>query len=1660
MEEARYTSPFQAALNALHLQWEVFSDIYSQNSVLESFASICRPLVASQRPHSRDTVGMQVQFEDQIDVYIGDEDGLEMSCLKVAQDVIHNWCAKPWSKKRIRQKATEPPTPERDKCSIVSQEPLSSRAVLSRDSIGSQNHQKRPRVGDVDFHDTAVFMQTHLTTPAVCKNDPHSGGDQALVDAFRQGHTHVFTAVESPESDAEMSDTGSSSADVPTANDEGTQQEAPTARQEVILYHLHDPPIHTFLNWDGFEEIMTEIAHHFAVERLQVIDAYEVVTPLPDLDANVVPIFVHMRDDFPPYHHSKLVLLDLEIHGNRVEDHFQLGPVVQRFVIVVPSRVGRHGHLRAADVDRYCTSENGRCLVFLDAKRWPDYDGSARVINNGDHARIAVPPSDGFACPTEDLVHLRQAGMTDDEIVHVMHNDEALSGYSPSLLSEADVRALAIGPDAVMTDGEEDDLSHLLQRSRESDNGKLIVGSPTCELNLPCDSFTEEFLQAMEAANRANDEGPTPIDPLSIEAQPSAFQELWIRFNHEVESSSLFLSEPFRIESWYLNHNNFHRCHSSRITLLNSDFMQWREQIAATWNDKVTSRQSLTFALVEPMPEDSATGIVGQLIVTENELNEKRSAILSVYDSDEDTARNPHTFAIVLNRRINLQRLSEVLHLQMDCPPINIRNLCSLWYGSVPIGSEHEVNVRDGNAFRLVISRGIFIDVPHLLTMENSQIRRVLQRAIHSEIYDRPSDPGFLSGNLMDFASGNASSSSGEPIDERPPWIPILEKHFRMGHTFQEIDHTPVLAVITWYVNSEQNHHCDQHRAVNLTEESFMWRTDCIFPWRDHLIRGSPADLVAFQHLLPTVAAETLYPHVIVTQGLPSESFAVIVSLQGTDGLALRRRQFAHVFPGRVSGRDILRLAVPHEHSHRPAVIQMSGQTYFPDDTLIIRTGTSILILISGVALDIYTDQIADGFSLMQRSVTQAASPFLCKPAEFALPDDFPVSLPNSQPRRPPRPYHDGAMGWSDELWNHFQTSGEWSVWDDEVTLQVATWYIHHDQRPTCHRPKHLRLTGNPITWIADLRTAWEDSLDPRLPFTILIVRPRPPQFREQRTACHVILEQAATHNKAAVILTALLEGFTQDGIIQGAFSVDNRINIAVVIRVMEIAIFCSERQCSFFHGRQLVPSLDWTDVHSGESLYVRMSPPRDEQGLNGSVDELQQHFDDLTLMQIPTTQLNPGAAEFLPGRPLITTQPEHLQDLYACSDAHAIVGEEESRALHILTWFVAPGIGTMRCMTSKRVTLFEDFLQWERRIKDEWIPLLEPDLPTSFVFVQPTPPHLEQSISAHVIIVQHEVSSWSSPLITVYDPAINQGYPFRLVTTLPERATTTDVLTSIDYARDCQTVGTTCTVWLEHTRIESGTNIAVRDGHCLTIQVSRRFLPADWCPPLQPMPHDATGLGLVQTGARLLKSARAPTEEQPSVTLPPDDTIRFDLHPAIEAFEWLDLHLFLPAYIVPDGAQLLPASRAWMDLPLWTIGCRCDEVVIYLDGAFQPCDQKAGFAVAAFIRSKDTWYQAGFISSQVIASDSYLPEVIAGLVASKFTFDLLKQIFFHQTEHCSIWLGFDSLTVGKQMTGMECLQSAKSYKCHAQPAPPCPRSVWHFAIHLACEESQGRTGK
>ena len=52
-------------------------------------------------------------------------------------------------------------------------------------------------------------------------------------------------------------------------------------------------------------------------------------------------------------------------------------------------------------------------------------------------------------------------------------------------------------------------------------------------------------------------------------------------------------------------------------------------------------------------------------------------------------------------------------------------------------------------------------------------------------------------------------------------------------------------------------------------------------------------------------------------------------------------------------------------------------------------------------------------------------------------------------------------LHWSLDLGALFQTHGVLNAWDDATTLSVTTWYVHHDRRPVCHRPKHLML-GNP----------------------------------------------------------------------------------------------------------------------------------------------------------------------------------------------------------------------------------------------------------------------------------------------------------------------------------------------------------------------------------------------------------------------------------------------------------------------------------------------------------------------------------------------------------------------------------------------------------------------
>ena len=123
----------------------------------------------------------------------------------------------------------------------------------------------------------------------------------------------------------------------------------------------------------------------------------------------------------------------------------------------------------------------------------------------------------------------------------------------------------------------------------------------------------------------------------------------------------------------------------------------------------------------------------------------------------------------------------------------------------------------------------------------------------------------------------------------------------------EDLQEGAVLTVQVWYLNAHPDFHCNQQRPVKLDDDPLSWRTDLIFPWRDRLLRATPMDI----HVLHACLASTSHPspevHVLIAQGLNTDSCAVIVTRRGNAALSLRQRRFAHVLLCQVAVREVLR---------------------------------------------------------------------------------------------------------------------------------------------------------------------------------------------------------------------------------------------------------------------------------------------------------------------------------------------------------------------------------------------------------------------------------------------------------------------------------------------------------------------------------------------------------------------------------------------------------------------------------------------------------------------------------------------------------------------------------------------------------------------------------
>jgi len=911
-----------------------------------------------------------------------------------------------------------------------------------------------------------------------------------------------------------------------------------------------------------------------------------------------------------------------------------------------------------------------------------------------------------------------------------------------------------------------------------------------------------------------------------------------------------------------------------------------------------------------------------------------------------------------------------------------------------------------------------------------------------------------------------------------PQWKRQLAQVFN-EHGFVECTEEGFVAYITtWFVDHLHRPRCADSRPVRLRGDDFEdWLDQILETWVDVVDQFSPVEITFVTPTPPATETETILAHLLLEQHRPSITHSAgIISVirHGRRHAALRH---VAISLGRfISGDAILRqvhlqdLCALHRCS-----ISIKRLILRPGDVEDVDSGFCIVVQVAAVtseempnfasmqqplwapamaaAMEAHQPPASDDRDALDDNVSfiqvgqrnfdhssQQMPVLTCKPSEIDVDMGFPIIRPTPDlPRRRRMPRHDGQEDWILPLGNLFHTQGTRGVWDDEVLMHVTTWYIHHNQRPTCRRPRVIQLHGNPITWIDDLRAAWSDTMDRRRPFTIRIVQPRPPQHLVQPSTCHILLEQGSFDQQVAVVFTALMEGSAHDAIVQGAYSAPPQVNRDIVLQLMDLTMLGIQRSCRLFRDRQTLDENAIVVLASGHSLCIRIEAPHEPTQPSDLTDLL--HFDDLSLMQAPPAPLqrptvdqserpaqgclfNPNAPVFRPAEPNLWLFPEYIQELHTAFANAAFAWEGEVATTQVLVWFVDHRFQFPTCIFPRSVTLSEDFTDWEQRIKSAWQEYLQPELTLEIAVVAPRPPQLEPGTAAHIIVVQAPNDAWATSLVSTID--LNVGHqPVRRVVTTPERTTFEHIVRAVGQEGTCLSSQdrSPCALWYDLQRMHPGHPILGWTGFGYVLVI-------DDLPPQRP-----TNSQEEDTATLLQRYAQVDQHKEGHVER--DDSLHIRFAETSQTLDRFDTHFTLPAFgledALQDHAHWLPQCLPWIRADWYAYDQPIDHISVYYDGSFLTKEGTAGAAAAAFVLHKRRWFFAGAVSAHLPSPEfgSYTAEVRAALLATKQAYDLVKIAVDVFGCKPSATFHFDSLSVGKQAEG---LWQAKKDKvsCHA----------------------------
>ena len=587
--------------------------------------------------------------------------------------------------------------------------------------------------------------------------------------------------------------------------------EAPNDMQGTHIYRLGQIAIFGHLDWRSYHAALRDAAQLLRMSINQFVGFHYAQVHLPGHDAGDEAIIMQHVNDIQPGSLEKLVIVDIVYHTNRLVHGVPDNPTVTREVYKLPPQIVRQHLLIFAQVASYCTWRSDQCVVHHNDREWYRTDQRLRDISHGAVFQIQLPP------PPRAEWQIGQA-------VRVAHETGELFDFP------------AAG-----------DLAYAIMNGQIDANRQDYDGTSTT------------------GARVVQCKGSDHVEDIDIPITfPPGVQVPRLRPRHDGVFTWLYdLAEIFRqdaeaevfdgdpllyVQTWYVHHQRYKRCHRPRAVRLDGAMIGWIEEFRQTWNDILDHNIPFGLHVVRPRPpRPRLQSFSCHVIVEQAPVPHRAAGVISVLlEGPERDALQQ--FAGSLPQLINRPLVIEELGLQPQC---DLRR-CSVQANGEPV--------------HLILMTALPGGFNVCVRVESVDAQRPIppsEEDAHFEdlvLMQLPPDAAIASGPQQP-APVHAAPCNGFAFNPAAqPFVPGNVQLNAMSEFVQELyelwetvafaweDEPRSSLFTTWFVDHAGDfRHCTTPRNVELSEDFTTWELTLRQRWHDFLRDDSPLEYYIVQ---------------------------------------------------------------------------------------------------------------------------------------------------------------------------------------------------------------------------------------------------------------------------------------------------------------------------------------------------------------------------------------------------------------------------------------------------------------------------------------------------------------------------------------------------------------------------------------------------------------------------------------------------------------------------------------------------------------------------------------------------------------------------------------------------------------------------------------------